>query len=57
MIWKEAVFPLFRKMCSVDLTNIKVVEFLVVLDTCSQVRSEYVMIICEDMVLELGTIY
>lgn len=35
MIWKEAVFLLFGKMCSVDLTPTKDVEYKIELDICS----------------------
>lgn len=35
MIWKEAVFLLFGKMYSVDLTPTKGVEYKIELDICS----------------------
>lgn len=35
MIWKEAIFLLFAKMCSVDLTLSKGVEYKAELDICS----------------------
>lgn len=47
---------LSEKMCSLALTNIKVVRLSVVLDICFSVRTECAVMIRKEMVLNLKPI-